>query len=160
MQHIGAKWGRNDKKYWIGNLNDRSESMHIDNALLTIWRRALMHNQNQAVTKDHPPKTKHFVWVKKHTPTLKELIANANVSKDPEAVQETQDNDQEKSPTPLPDEPPTEYPRDPSPLPDDPIEGIRNDPAPTPPPHPAPMLRSSDARPQRGILPIPATTRL
>ncbi|PLW40512.1 hypothetical protein PCASD_08857 [Puccinia coronata f. sp. avenae] len=131
--HIGAKWGRNDEKYWIGNLNDRSKSMHIDNALLTIWGRALMHNQNPAVTKDHPPKTKHFVWVKNHTPTLEELIANANGSKDPVATQETQDNNQEKSPTPLPDEPPKEYPRDPSPLPDDPLEGIRNDAAPSPP---------------------------
>jgi hypothetical protein len=60
MDHIVAKWGRNNEKYCIGNLKDRSQLMHVDNAMLTIWARALMHNQNEDVTLDHPPSTKHF----------------------------------------------------------------------------------------------------
>jgi hypothetical protein len=128
MEHIVAKWSRNNKKNWIGNPKDQSESMHIDNNLLTIWAWALMNNLNGAVDKDNPPTTKHFVWIKKHTPILTELVSKG---KGPET---TKDNKPPKSPTsPLPNLPLDTYPRDPSPPPHDTVEADAKEPDGAPP---------------------------
>jgi hypothetical protein len=127
IKHIVAKWGCDNKKYWIGNPNDQLEPMHIDNNLLTIWGRALMHNQNATVNKDNPPKTKHFVWIKKHTPTLTELLSKGKGPKT------TQDKELPKSPSPLFNLPLDTYPRDASPVPSEAIESGAKEPTRAPP---------------------------
>jgi hypothetical protein len=116
MQHIVATWGRNDKKYWIGNLDDQTKLMQISNNLFPIWGRALLHNQNPDITLDHPPKTKQFVWIKRHTPMLTELAAQG------QAPENTTDNPEDNNKD-------AEPPRSPSPLPDNLLAGYLMDPS-------------------------------
>ncbi|PLW20714.1 hypothetical protein PCANC_07377 [Puccinia coronata f. sp. avenae] len=125
MQHIVAKWGRNDEKYWIGNLKDQTKSMQITQNLFPIWAQALLHNHNPEVSLDHPPATKAFVWIKKHTPKLDELNGNP-----PDT---TNDVEPPKSPSVLPNIPLGDYPRDPSPLPENPLKDLEKGPSPAPP---------------------------
>jgi hypothetical protein len=56
--------------------------MQITHDLFPIWARALLHNHNPGVTLDQPPATKHFVWIKKHTPKLTELKGVASENAD------------------------------------------------------------------------------
>jgi hypothetical protein len=126
MQHIVAKWGRNDEKYWIGNLKDQTESMQITQNLFPIWAQALLHNHNPEVALDHPPATKAFVWIKKHTPKIDELNGNP-----PDT---TNDVEPPKSPSALPNNPLADYPRDFSPLPEKPLKDLEKGPSPAPPP--------------------------
>ncbi|PLW23469.1 hypothetical protein PCASD_13630 [Puccinia coronata f. sp. avenae] len=136
MQHIVAKWGRNDEKYWIGNLNDRTESMQISNDLFPIWGRALLHNQNPAVTLDHPPKTKQFIWIKRHTPMLTELAAQGQAPENTTDNPKDNNKDAEppRSPSALPDNPLASYLRDPSPLPATRLQDNEEEESPAPPP--------------------------
>ncbi|PLW04749.1 hypothetical protein PCASD_26488 [Puccinia coronata f. sp. avenae] len=126
MEYMVKTWGRNNEKYWIRNLKDQSNSMQITNNLFPIWARALLHNHNPEVTLDHPPATKHFVWIKKNTTKLEELkgIApeNTNIKEPP------------KSPSPLPNIPLGDYPRDLSLLPNNPLEELRKETSAPPPP--------------------------
>ncbi|PLW29133.1 hypothetical protein PCASD_15996 [Puccinia coronata f. sp. avenae] len=136
MQHIVAKWGRDDEKYWIGNLNDQTESMQISNNLFPIWGRALLHNQNPDITLDHPPKTKQFVWIKRHTPMLTELAAQGQAPENTTDNPEDHNKDAEppRSPSPLPDNPLAGYLRDPSRLPATHLEDNKEEEYPAPPP--------------------------
>jgi hypothetical protein len=78
--------------------------MKIRNDLFPIWEQAPLHNQNPAVTLDWPPKTKQFVWIKRHTPMLTEIAANGQAPEN--AKDHTNDNNKDvdppRSPSPLP----------------------------------------------------------
>jgi hypothetical protein len=102
--------------------------MQITNNLFPIWACALLHNHNPKVTLDHPPATKHFVWIKKHTPKLDELKGIAPENTDVE--------EPPKSPSSFPNIPLGNYPRDPSSLPNKPLEELAKETS-APPQHPA-----------------------
>jgi hypothetical protein len=139
MEHIVAKWGRNDKNYWIGNLNNQTESMEIRNDLFPIWAQALLHNQNPAVTLDWPHKTKRFVWIKRNTPMLTKLAANRQAPEN--AKDHTNDNNKDVDP-----------PRSPSPLPNNPLVGYLGD------PNPLPKNRLQDNGQEESLVPPPPSS--
>ncbi|KAH9460133.1 hypothetical protein Pst134EB_008333 [Puccinia striiformis f. sp. tritici] len=79
VKRITEKFGRNNEELWMGHPEDPSKGMHMHNARLNTWARAIHHGHNPEIDPEHPPQTDDFNWINQAIPTLEEKMAHARI---------------------------------------------------------------------------------